>query len=217
MEDQSRESGRADHHPGSRDRPVAGPVGGVGGSRKTRLFAELHRGSDPSRVRASGTAYSSRLHVLGAGILASQGPAQILFEQRQKVLVAEWPAGTLMRAEGFQLLVPDGAGQQTAPVGGHLQQRSDLHQGVIMPSQVSRRAAPAITAWCRTNPARTGLSSTYRAAVRRWSSSMTNEAKRHCHRCPRQPSRKLIHRVYRRCASPMARRRLSADCGTTIR
>ena len=29
--------------------------------------------------------------------------------------------------------------------------------------------------------------------------------------------RKLIHRVYRRCASPMARRRLSADCGTTIR
>jgi len=29
-----------------------------------------------------------------------------------------------------------------------LQQRSDLHQGVITPSQVSRRAAPAITAWC---------------------------------------------------------------------
>ena len=30
-EDQSRESGRADHHPGSRDRRVGGPVGGVGG------------------------------------------------------------------------------------------------------------------------------------------------------------------------------------------
>ena len=42
----------------------------------------------------------------------------------------------------------DGAGQQTAPVGGHLQQRSDLHQDVITPSQMSRRAAPAITAWC---------------------------------------------------------------------
>ena len=38
--------------------------------------------------------------------------------------------------------------QQTAPVGGHLQERSDLHQGVITPFQVSRRAAPAITAWC---------------------------------------------------------------------
>ncbi len=35
--------------------------------------------------------------------------------------------------------------------------------------------------------------------------------------CPRQPSRKLIRRVYRGCASPMARRRLSADSGTTIR
>src|SRR5208337_2811260 len=52
------------------------------------------------------------LHVLGAGLLASQDPAQILFEQRQKVLVAQRPAGTLMRAEGFQLLVSDGAGQQ---------------------------------------------------------------------------------------------------------
>ena len=49
----------------------------------------------------------------------------------QKVLVAERPAGTLMRAEGFQLLFSDGAGQQTAPVGGHLQQRSDLE---LMPS-----------------------------------------------------------------------------------
>jgi hypothetical protein len=36
--------------------------------------------------------------------VASQVPAQILFEQRQKVLVAERPAGTLMRAEGFQLV-----------------------------------------------------------------------------------------------------------------
>ena len=29
-----------------------------------------------------------------------------------------------------------------------MQQRSDLHQGVITPSQVNCRAAPAITAWC---------------------------------------------------------------------
>jgi len=84
-----------------------------------------------------GTAYSSRLHVLGAGLLASQDPAQILFEQRQKVLIAERPASTLMRAEGFQLVFSDGAGQQMAPVGGYLQQRSDLHQGVITPSQVA--------------------------------------------------------------------------------
>ena len=38
--------------------------------------------------------------------------------------------------------------EQTAPVGDHLQERSDLHEGVITPFQVSRRAAPAITAWC---------------------------------------------------------------------
>src|SRR5208337_81631 len=89
------------------------------------------------------------------------------------------PAGTLTRAEGFQLLVSDGAGQRTAPVGGHLQQRSDLHQGVMTPSGMSRRAASAITAWCLDQSgAHTGLNSTYRAAVRRWSSSMTNEAKR---------------------------------------
>ncbi len=37
---------------------------------------------------------------------------------------------------------------QTAAVGGHLRERSDLHQGVIPLSQVSRRAAPALTAWC---------------------------------------------------------------------
>ena len=41
VEDQSRESGRADHHPGSRDRRVAGPVGGVGGSRKTSSLMAL--------------------------------------------------------------------------------------------------------------------------------------------------------------------------------
>ena len=129
------------------------------------------------------------------------------------------PSGRPVRscAEGFQLLFTDGAGQQTAPVGGHLQQWSDLHQDVITPSQASRRAAPAITAWCLDQSTAHGVELQYRAAVRRWSSSMTNEAKRPCHRCPRQPSRKLIHRVYRRCASPMARRRLSTDCGTTIR
>ena len=45
------------------------------------------------------------------------------------------------------LLFFDDAGQQTVPVGGHSQQWSDLHQGVITPSQVSRHAAPAIMAW----------------------------------------------------------------------
>src|SRR5208283_484793 len=60
VEDQSRESGRADHHPGSRDRRtdyglLRARLAALGGrSTKTRLLAELHRGSDPSRVRASG-------------------------------------------------------------------------------------------------------------------------------------------------------------------
>ena len=37
-----------------------------------------------------------------------------------------------------------------------------------------------------TNPARTGLSSTYRAAVSKYGSSRTNEANLPCQRCPRQ-------------------------------
>src|SRR5208283_1928406 len=50
VEDQSRESGRADHHPGSRDRRVAGPVGGVGGGvnkNKTPRRTPLRVGAVP--------------------------------------------------------------------------------------------------------------------------------------------------------------------------
>src|SRR5208337_285342 len=68
VEDQSRESGRADHHPGSRDRRT-----------------------------------------------------------------------------DYRLLTTD---HWLLTVGGHLQQRSELHHDVITPSQVSRRAAPSSTAWC---------------------------------------------------------------------
>src|SRR5271166_1033810 len=60
VEDQSRESGRADHHPGSRDRRtdyglLRARLAALeeGRSTKTRPLAELHRGSDPSRVRPS--------------------------------------------------------------------------------------------------------------------------------------------------------------------
>ena len=60
-------------------------------------------------------------------------------------------------ALGFPWLPVCGAAQQTAPVGSHLQERSDLHQGVITPSQVSRRAAPAITAWCLDQPGAHGV------------------------------------------------------------
>ena len=89
----------------------------------------------PSRVRASGAAYHLSCTFLGpdSGVSRS-GPDSV--RAAQKVLVAQRPAGTLVRAEGFQLVFSDGAGQQTTPVGGHLQQRSDLHQGVITPSQV---------------------------------------------------------------------------------
>jgi hypothetical protein len=81
------------------------------------------------------------------------------------------------------------------------------------------QARPREAAWrgVLTNPARTGLSSTYRAAVSKEGSSRTNEANLPCQRCPRQASRKLTILVYRRRASPIARRSPPADCGTAIR
>ena len=108
MEDRSRERGRADHHPGSRDRRTDY---GLLRARLAALGGGVNKNNTPRRTPPRvgpvpgegfrGTAYSSRFHVLGAGLLASQDPAQILFEQRQKVLVAERPAGTLMRRRAF--------------------------------------------------------------------------------------------------------------------
>jgi hypothetical protein len=69
----------------------------------------------------------------------------------------------------------------------------------------------------RHNFARTGFNSTYRTASIRYRSSIGKEAKRPCHKWPRQSSRKLIRRLYLRCASPIPRRRPSSDSGTTIR
>ena len=63
----------------------------------------------------------------------------------------------------------------------HERLRTRLEDRVNGTIQSLEVIAPPLGAW--TNPARTGLSSTYRAAIRRWSSSMTNEAKRPCHRC----------------------------------
>ena len=126
------------------------------------------------------------------------------------------PAGTLVRRRAFNSF-SDGAGQQTAPVGGHLQQRSDLHQGVITPSQVSRRAAPALTAWCLDQSGAHGVELHVPRRGQEVVFIHDERGEAALPQCPRQPSRKLIHRVYRRCASPMARLRLSADCGTTIR
>ena len=51
---------------------------------------------------------------------------------------------------------------------------------------------------CADNLARTGLFSTYPTHARRYLLSITYEAKRPCHRWPRQPCRKLIIRVYRK-------------------
>ena len=114
---------------------------------------------------------------------------------------------------GLSLLVSDGAGQQTAPVGGHLQQRSDLHQGVITPFQVSRRAAPALTAWCldRFGAHRAELQVPRRGQEVVFIHDEQGEAG-----LPQVPSPALPE-VDRPRVPPMARRRLSADCGTTIR
>ena len=55
-----------------------------------------------------------------------------------------------------------------------------------------------------TSFARTGSNSTYCTAASRYGSSITNDANRPCHKWPRQPSRKLIIRVYRRWTSATA-------------
>jgi hypothetical protein len=68
-----------------------------------------------------------------------------------------------------------------------------------------------------TNPALTGLSSTYLAAASKYLSSMGYEANRPCHRWPRHPSRKLMSLEYLLCASPIAPRNPSSEEGTIIR
>ena len=188
VEDQSRESGRADHHSGSRDRRVAGPVGGVGGgSIKTRLRPELHRGSDPSRAIAApegseiarnppkytekririnfpfpcpsrvfrgyafvmtflpGMHRARTLRGPGASGVSSSGPDSVRACPRKFSSPSGRPVRSWAR-RAFKFSSLMAPVQNSAPVGGHLQQRSDLHQGVITPSQVSRRAAPALTA-----------------------------------------------------------------------
>jgi hypothetical protein len=65
--------------------------------------------------------------------------------------------------------------------------------------------------------ARTGLRSTYLTAASRCRSSITKQWRRSCQRCPFQPSRKLIVRVSRRCASPSPSPKPSSSEGTVIR
>ncbi len=68
-----------------------------------------------------------------------------------------------------------------------------------------------------TSPALTGFNSMYLAAAFKYAPSITNDENRPCHKQPRQPSRKLIARVYLRWASPMAARNEFSSGGTAIR
>ena len=106
--------------------------------------------------------------------------------------------------------------EQAAPVGGHLQERSDLHQGVITPSQVSRRAAPAITAWCLDQSGAHGVE----LHVPRREVVFIHD-KRGEATLPQAPSPALTEvappRVPAMCLADGATQALSADCGTTIR
>jgi len=54
----------------------------------------------------------------------------------------------LVAAEDLQILFPNHADQQAAPVAGHREKRSSPHQRIAATTQVRRGAANAISAWC---------------------------------------------------------------------
>ena len=134
-----------------------------------------------------------------SGLPAPQDSAQILFKRRQKRLVAQWSAGTLVSTQEFDVLLPNHPGEETAPVWRRARARErPVRAHRPCREGVGRRCSTDSGVGALTSPARTGLSSTYRAAVSRYGSSSTNEANRPCQRWPRQPSRKFTMRVYRR-------------------
>src|SRR5271157_2315359 len=97
-------------------------------------------------ARVPGTPYLIPRPSLGAGFLASQDPAQILLQRRQKGLVAQWAPSLLVGAKEFQVLLPDDRGEKATPVRGQLEQGSDLHQYVVPPAHMCPGAAPGIAA-----------------------------------------------------------------------
>jgi hypothetical protein len=80
--------------------------------------------------------------------LASQYPAQFIFERCQELLLSQRSARTLVSAQRFDVLLRDRAGEETAPVGNHLGEGSDPYQHVVSPAYVSSGAAPPIPAGC---------------------------------------------------------------------
>ena len=85
---------------------------------------------------------------LGAGLLASQYPAQFMFERCQELLLSQRSASTLVCAQGVDVLLPDRTGEESAPVGNPLGEGSDPYQRVVSPAYVSSGAAPPIPAGC---------------------------------------------------------------------
>jgi len=99
---------------------------------------------------------------------------------------------------GTHYLVSSGDTLLISSVADHRQERGDLDQLVNLSSRPDRCAFALLQGHCRAcfaNFARTGFSSTYRAAASKYGSSMTNKANRPCHKQPRHFSRKLMRRV----------------------
>jgi hypothetical protein len=77
-----------------------------------------------------------------------------LFQCRKKRLVAQWPAGLLVSAKEFDILLSQHPGKKGTPVRRKFEQGTDPHHDVIPAPCMGRRATPAIPGW-RIDQART--------------------------------------------------------------
>jgi hypothetical protein len=73
--------------------------------------------------------------------LPSQDPPEILFERRQKVLVSQWSARVLVGTQEFDVFLSDHPGEKGSPVGGQLEQRTDLDKRVVPSARARRRCS----------------------------------------------------------------------------
>ena len=83
---------------------------------------------------------------LGSGLLPSENSAQVFFERRQKLLVAERSTGLLVSTQEFDVLFSNDPREKPTPWWRQLEQGSDLNECVVLSSHMGSRAAPPITA-----------------------------------------------------------------------
>ena len=140
---------------------------------------------DPRIPRIPETAYLfswSVQRAFQAGVAVPYRPAQSRLRLHDEVVISRRSAFALVPPKGFGLAIRKLARKKCHPVWYQIRQRRHLYQLILAARQMSCSSAPAYTPGDSTIPARTGLSSTYRAAARRYGSFTGYEAKRPCHR-----------------------------------